>query len=101
MRLGSSFKWLKVGSGMLQGNVLGLLLFLIYANDIDDCVISWVLKFADGMKLVRVEVNDDVMKMIQNNPNNLHSGSQNWLTLLNIKYQQVQGDAHGLQKLAY
>ena len=37
-------------SGVPQGSVLGPVLFDIYVNNIDDCVGSRILKFADDTK---------------------------------------------------
>ena len=46
--------WKSVLRGILQGSVLGHILFLIYINDLDDDIItSKVLKFADDTKVFR------------------------------------------------
>ena len=46
-KLEISFDW------VLQGSVLGPLLFLIYKNYLDDNITSHVLKFADDTKVFR------------------------------------------------
>ena len=38
-------------SGVPQGYVLGPLVFIIFINGIDECIISDILKFADDTKI--------------------------------------------------
>ena len=55
---GEVSNWKSVLSGVPQGSVLGLALFLIYINDLDDNIASNVLKCADDTKVFR-KVNTD------------------------------------------
>ena len=51
---GSSSKWIEVTSGVSQGSVLGLLLFILYVIDITDGVQSTIEMVADDSKLYRI-----------------------------------------------
>ena len=64
---GEVSNWKAVLSGVLQGSVLGPILFLIYINDLDDDITSKVLKFADDTKCLgklKVMQIDSIYKMI-------------------------------------
>ena len=50
--------WKSVLNGVPQGSVVCPILFLIYANDLEDGISSKVLKFADNTKLFRKVTND-------------------------------------------
>ena len=48
---GASSSWSEVLNGVPQGSIFGLLLFLIFTNDIYIGIISRLLKFADDTKV--------------------------------------------------
>ena len=62
---GNRSKWNKVSSGVPQGSVLGPLLFLIYIDDLDNGVLSNILKFADDTKCFRKVNNAEEQQKLQ------------------------------------
>ena len=82
--LGNCSKWSKVLSGVPQGSVLGPLLFLIYINDIDECVNSKLLKFADDTKILSVVTSKNDVNKLQEDLKNLCKWSKDWLMLFNV-----------------
>ena len=65
VRNGKSSGWIPVESGVPQGSVLGPVLFLKYINDVDDNILSKVLKFADDTKLINaVATAQDILMLL-------------------------------------
>jgi hypothetical protein len=56
---GGSSSWKNVTSGVPQGSILGPILFLLYVNDLPDCVNSTAKLFADDTKLYREIIDPD------------------------------------------
>ena len=81
---GEVSNWKSVLSGVPQGSVLGTLLFLIYINDLDDNIISNVLKFADDTKVFRKVNNDGDKQHLQNDLDRLVKWSEKWQMLFNL-----------------
>ena len=74
--------WSNVLSGVPQGSVLGPLLFLIYINDIPECVnTSHVKIFADDLKLYSENNKDS--KLLQSDITNIERWSAKWQLPLN------------------
>ena len=52
---GQSSSWLDVNAGVLQGSVLGPLLFLVYINDLADNLVGNAKLFADDTSIHKVQ----------------------------------------------
>ena len=78
---GEVSNWKSVLSGAPKGSVLGPLLFLIYINDLDDNIISNVLKFADDTKVFRKVNTDGDKQHLQNDLDRLVKWSEKWQML--------------------
>ena len=64
---GEVLDWKSVLNGVSQGSELGLILILIYINDLDDDITSKMLKFADDTKVfkeIKVMLIDSIYKMM-------------------------------------
>jgi len=76
-------EWRDVISGVLQGSVLGPLLFIIYIKDIDDCVVGKILKFEDDTKIYHTVYSDEDVSALQSDLYNLVEWSEQWQMLFN------------------
>ena len=81
---GCESDWLPVKSGVPQGSVMGPILFLII-NDIEEDVMSKVLKFSDDTKIYRsVSTMEDVQEL-QKDLRRLYQWSLEWQMLFNVE----------------
>ena len=71
--------WSCVTSGTPQGTILGPLLFLLYINDITECVSSTVKLYADDTKIYR-EIIDPIIdcQLLQNDLTNISEWARKW-----------------------
>ena len=81
---GKASNCVNVLSGVPQGSVLGLLLFLIYINDIDDGIISKIWKFADDTKICKNIKNEGDVEILRNDLKQLYKWSEDWQMLFNL-----------------
>ena len=78
---GEKSKWLEVVSSVVQGSVLGPLLFTIFINDIDICIKPYegfMSKFADDSKVAKVVNNPQTIKEMQEIIKNLEKWCSDW-----------------------
>jgi hypothetical protein len=76
---GMKSQWHKVTSGIPQGSVLGPVLFVIYINDLPECVKSDVFLFADDMTIFREIKDDSDASIIKSDLIELFKWSETWL----------------------
>jgi len=78
--------WTQVTSGVLQGSVLGPVLFLIYINDLEAGISnsSRVLKFADDTKLYRKVDSSNDQTLLQRDLDSLCRWAGDWQMSFNV-----------------
>ena len=81
---GEVSSWKSVLSGVLQGSVLGPILFLVYINDLEEGVTGSILKFADDTKLFRKTKEIGDKQNLQDDIDKLVKWSEKWQMLFNF-----------------
>ena len=66
-------------SGIPQGSVLGPMLFVLFINDLPDCVRSCIHIFADDTKIYHTVISKDDQDILQADLNSLQELSNRWL----------------------
>ena len=98
---GCFLEWRDVISGVPQGPVLGQLLFIIYINDIDDCVVGKILKYVDDTKIYHTVYSDEDVNTLQSDLTNLVELSKEWQMLFNAEKCKVMHMGYDNKKAEY
>ena len=77
--------WLPVLSGVPQGSVLCHILFIVYINDLDVNLNSYVLKFADDAKVFSEVSSLDKVANLQSDLDKLYKWSEDWEMMSNAQ----------------
>ena len=85
---GTYSEWRNVISSVIQGSVLGPILFVIYINDIDTCLDNKegiMPKFADDTKVAKIVKNTKTAEEMQDIIDRLVTWSKDWGMEFNVK----------------
>ena len=85
---GTYSDWLDVTSSVVQGSVLGPILFIMFIDDIDTCLMNhsgFISKFADDTKLAKVVKDAETAAEMQIIIRNLEEWCKTWGMDFNIK----------------
>ena len=98
---GSKSDWSEVSSGIPQGSVLGPTLFVLFINDLPNCVTSTIKLFADDAKLYRAVSTSDDSECLQKDLDALANWTQKWLLPFNTSKCSVLHLGSGNPKVTY
>uniref|UniRef100_A0A803TH73 Reverse transcriptase domain-containing protein n=1 Tax=Anolis carolinensis TaxID=28377 RepID=A0A803TH73_ANOCA len=80
----SSSSWKEVTSGVLQGSVLGPVLFNIFINDLDEGLEGTIIKFADDTRLGEIANTPEDRSRIRND----HDRLERWAETNKMKFNR-------------
>ena len=87
---GKYSEWVLVKSSVIQGSVLGGILFDIFIDDIDDAIIlALIKKFADDTKLATIIKSIEDARRMQANLDKIHEWAGLWKMSFNVKKCKV------------
>ena len=92
---GEVSNWKPVFSGVPRGSVLGLILFLIYINDLEKGVTRKILEFADDTKRCRKIKGNGDKQQRQDDIDKLIKWSEKWQMLFNFEKCKCLHTRHG------
>ena len=73
-----SSEWEEVTSSVLQGSVLGPLLFTIFINDLSDIVKNECRLYADESKLIGLIEKEEDIEIIQKDTDSMQKWTKTW-----------------------
>lgn len=82
---GAASETTDVTSGVPQGSVLGLLLFLVYINDVAENITSFMRLFAENCVVYREIRSEEDNYALQRDLFRIHRWCQEWNMKLNLK----------------
>jgi len=94
-------EWCEVTSGVPQGSVLGPLLFVVFINDMPECVTCECKMYADDSKLFSLVRDKDKIIETQKNINSITEWTKKWLMRLNADKCKVMHLGKNNQKATY
>jgi len=99
---GSKSSIIDVISGVPQGTVLGPLLFLVYINDLPNCVLSSCSLFADDCLLYRPIYTEDDNRILQDDLLRIEEWANKWKMIFNTdKCEVLQVTLSNLKPTSY
>ena len=77
-------EWAEVLSSVVQGSVLGTLLFIMFINDIDEGARVWCRKFADDTKGAMIVEDEMDVQIMQNEIDKMVRWAEKWRMEFNV-----------------